>query len=165
MLYIAPDRDTVVLLGYEPAIKVTRLVGWFRDHLLAQAGASECTAASAVTGLRSIGVSAAQFANSQGAQMLKFIGRDVFHDVDQFTLVIGPMPGCGTEQKPPEWWDGGRCLLHEFEGEGKGEGGEEAEMYRGFQAGVGRQFRERDKWMVVGRNRMRIASVYFENGW
>ncbi|KFY61718.1 hypothetical protein V497_02749 [Pseudogymnoascus sp. VKM F-4516 (FW-969)] len=164
VLYIAPDRDTVVLLGYEPAIKVTRLVGWFREHLLEKAGASECALGRSITGLRNIGVSAAQFANSQGAQMLKFIGRDVFYDVEQFVLVIGPMPGCGTEQKPPEGWDGGRCMLRELSEGEEGEGGED-EMYRGFQWGVGRQFKEREGWMVVGRNRMRVASVYFENGW
>ena len=162
MLYIAPDRDTVALLGDEPAIKVTRLVRWFRGHLAAQEGGSSTAA---VTGLRSIGVSAAQFASSQGAQMLRFVGRDLFYDVEEFVLLIGPRPGCGTEQKPPEGWDGGWCGLREFKEGGKGHGEEEEEQYRGFQRGVGRQFREREGWMVVGRNRMRIASVYFENGW
>ncbi|OBT46945.1 hypothetical protein VE00_02497 [Pseudogymnoascus sp. WSF 3629] len=166
VLYIAPDRDTLVLLGDEPAIKVTRLVKWIRDHLDAQA--------SPITGLRNIGLSASQFASSQGAMILRFVGRDLFHDIERFVLVIGPRPGCGTELKPPEGWDGGRCLLREF-GEGQdrweveegeeGHGEEEKEQFRGFQRGVGRQFRERGGWMVVGKNRMRIASVNFENGW
>ncbi|ELR10115.1 hypothetical protein GMDG_04511 [Pseudogymnoascus destructans 20631-21] len=163
VLYIAPDRDTLVLLGDEPTIKVSRLVKWIRDLLAAQE--------SPVTGLRNIGVSASQFASSQGAMILRFVGRDLFEDVERFVLVIGPRPGCGTEVKPPEGWDGGRCLLREFEGaEGEeeeegGHGEEENEQFRGFQRGVGRQFREKGGWMVVGRNRMRIASVYFENGW
>ncbi|OBT91886.1 hypothetical protein VE01_10144 [Pseudogymnoascus verrucosus] len=163
VLYIAPDMDTLVLLGDEPAIRVTRLVKWIRDHLAAQA--------SPITGLRNIGLSASQFANSQGAMILRFVGRDLFHDVERLVLVIGPRPGCGTEVKPPEGWDGGRCLLREFvgvegeEGEERGHGEEEKEQFRGFQRGVGRQFREKGGWMVVGRNRMRIASVGFENGW
>ncbi|KFY27786.1 hypothetical protein V493_03308 [Pseudogymnoascus sp. VKM F-4281 (FW-2241)] len=161
VLYIALDRDTVVLLGDEPAIRVTKLVRWFRGHLAAQAEDNN----SAITGLNFFGVSAANFASTQGAQMLRFVGRDIFHDVDRFVLVIGPRPGCGTELKPPEWWDGGRCGLRDFDGEERGHGVEEKEQYKGFQQGVGRQFREREGWMVVGRNRMRIASVYFENGW
>ncbi|KAL5347361.1 hypothetical protein ACLOAV_007672 [Pseudogymnoascus australis] len=162
VLYIAADRDTLVLLGDEPAIKVVGLMKWFRNHLAAQSAP--------VTGLSRIGVSAAQFASSQGAQILRYVGRDLFFDVERFVLVIGPRPGCGTEQKPPEWWDGGRCGLREFEGEGeeleeRGHGEEEKEQYGGFQRGVGWQFREGGGWMVVGKNRIRIASVYFENGW
>ncbi|OBT90105.1 hypothetical protein VE02_02544 [Pseudogymnoascus sp. 03VT05] len=156
VLYIAPDRDTLVLLGDEPTIKVSRLVKWIRDHLAAQA--------SPVTGLRNIGISASQFASSQGAMILRFVGRDLFVDVERFVLVIGPRPGCGTEVKPPEGWDGGRCLLREFgdpevEEVEEGHGEEEKEQFRGFQRGVGRQFREKAGWMAVGRNRMRIASL------
>ncbi|KIM94001.1 hypothetical protein OIDMADRAFT_173029 [Oidiodendron maius Zn] len=159
VLYISPDRDTVVLLGYAPSMKVTRLVSWFREHIRVQAyglGASGL-----VTGLCSIGVSAAQFTNNQGAQLLRIVGRELFYDVDCFILVIGPGPGCGTEQAPPDWWDGGKCLLRELSQYER----DDEDQYRVFQVGVGRQFRGQDGWMVVGRNRMRIASIYFENGW
>lgn len=158
VLYVSPDRDTVVLLGYEPAIKVTRLVSWFREHIRAQAHGLGVSGL--VTGLCSIGVSAAQFANNQGAQLLRVIGRDLFFDVDHFILVIGSGPGCGTEQAPPDWWDGGKCFLRELSHYERDD-----DQYKGFQAGIGRQFRGQDGWMVVGRNRMRIASIYFENGW
>lgn len=159
VLYVSPDRDTVVLLGYTLAMKVTRLVSWFREHIRLQAHG--LGASGLVTGLCSIGVSAAQFTNNQGAQLLRIIGRELFHDIDCFILVIGTGPGCGTEQAPPDWWDGGKCFLRELSQYERDDG----DLYRGFQAGVGRQFRERDGWMVVGRNRMRIASIYFENGW
>jgi hypothetical protein len=159
VLYVSPDRDTVVVLGYAPAMKVMRLVSWFREHIRVQARG--LGGSGLVTGLCSIGVSAAQFTNNQGAQLLRIIGKELFYDVDCFILVIGPGPGCGTNQAPPDWWDGGRCLLRELS-QYERDGGDQ---YRGFQVGVGRQFRERDGWMVVGRNRMRIASIYFETGW
>lgn len=159
VLYISPDLDTVVLLGYVPAMKVSRLLSWSREHIRVRVHGSG--GHGLVTGLCSIGVSAAQFTNNQGAQLLRIIGRDLFHDVDYFILVIGSGPGYGTEQAPPDWWDGGKCLLREWSQYERDDG----DQYREFKMGVGRQFRERDGWMVVGRNRMRIASIYFENGW
>ncbi|OBT74870.1 hypothetical protein VF21_06787 [Pseudogymnoascus sp. 05NY08] len=158
VLYVSPDRDTVVLLGYEPAMKVTRLVSWFREQIRAQT--HELGVSGLVTGLCNIGVSAAQFTNNNGAQLLQIVGRNLFYDVDHFILVIGPGPGCGTEQAPPAWWDGGKCFLRELSQYERDDG-----QYGGFQAGIGRQFRGRDGWMVVGRNCMKIASIYFENGW
>lgn len=159
VLYISPDSDTVVLLGYVPAMKVSRLVSWFREHIRVRVHGLEGNGQ--VTGLCSIGVSAAQFTNNQGAQLLRIIGRDLFYDVDYFILVIGPEPGFGTKQEPPDWWDGGKCLLREWSQYERDDG----DQCREFQMGVGRQFREQDGWMVVGRNRMRIASINFENGW
>ena len=163
VLYISPDRDTVVLLGYVPAVKVSRLLSWFREQIripvrVPGLGRNNNNNNGLLTGLSSIGVSAAQFTNSQGAQLLRIIGRDLFNDVDDFILVIGSGPGYGTEQAPPDWWHGGKCLLREDERD-------DGDQYREFQMGVGRQFRQRGGWMVVGRNRMRISSIHFENGW
>jgi hypothetical protein len=37
--------------------------------------------------------------------------------------------------------------------------------YREFLNGTGRQFRQGNGWIKIGRNEMRIVSVCFENGW
>lgn len=85
---------------------------------------------------------------------MRFVRKDVFYGVVHFVLLYSPRPGCGMEDAPSPWWDGGRCRLRELSRFERGD-----EQFEEFQAGVGRP----DGWMVVGRNRMRIVCVSFEN--
>lgn len=152
VLYIALDRDTIVLVGEEPAARVTRLVSWFRQN---------DALGNRPVGLRNICISAGHFAHNHGAQMLRVIGRQLFPDVNNFALVIG---SSAMKKAPPAWWVGGRCFLHEFPSRVEGGEGED-ENYKAFVTGVGRQFREGDGWMVIGKTEIRIVGLRFENTW
>lgn len=145
VLYLALDRDTLVLLAEQSAARVVRLMNWIRQQ---DRGA-----------IHRFCISAGYFTHALGAQMLRIIGREVFHDVDNFGLVIGSNARRGV---PPDWWRGGTCALREFPSD---EGYDEDDGYGEFVAGIGHQFREKNGWMAVGKKEMQIVSLRFEHGW
>ncbi|SPO04528.1 uncharacterized protein DNG_07213 [Cephalotrichum gorgonifer] len=151
VLYVALDRDTIVLLGDVPAARVTQLVHWFRRHDLS---------GGVPVGLRRFSTSAGHFAHDHGAAMLRIVGQQLFSDLDYFALSIGR---AARSTAPPAWWSGGRCYLRELQDEVEAQ--DDDGDYREFLNGVGRQFKQGSGWMKIGRNEMRIASVCFENGW
>lgn len=151
VLYVALDRDTIVMLGIVPAARVTQLVHWFRRHDHSR---------DLSVGLRRFCTGAGHFAHNHGAAMLQIIGRQLFSDIDYFALTIGSV---AMATAPPAWWSGGRCYLRDFQDQVGAQ--EDDGDYRGFLEGTGRQFRQGNGWMRIGRNEMRVASVCFENGW
>ena len=146
VLYIALDRDSVVLLGLESAQSVTQLVHYFN-----QGGHGQRSVTESDRGLRSFGVSATHFAHDHGAAMLRIIGGTLFRDLESFSLWISEFE---MAKAPPPWWVGGQCRLHEFES------GQQ------FLTGVRFQFWDQDGWLVVGRYVvMKVVDIHFENGW
>jgi hypothetical protein len=151
VLYVALDRDTIVLLGDVSAAKVTQLVHWFRLHDPSR---------DLPVGLQRFCTSAGHFAHNHGAAMLRIIGQQLFSDVDFFALSIG---SAARATAPPAWWSGGRCHLRELQDQVDPQ--EEDGDYREFLNRTGRQFRQGNGWINIGKNEMRIVSVCFENGW
>jgi len=88
--------------------------------------------------------------------MLRIIGQQLFYDIDDFAFMVG---SSARDKTPPAWWKGGKCTLHTSQGR---DGGLD---FEGFAVGIARQFREGDRWMVVGKKPMRVVSLQFENGW
>lgn len=144
LLYLALDRDTLVLLAEEPAARVVRLVNWLRQ----QDGG----------GLYRFCVSAGHFAHPLGAHNREFIGGEVFHDVENFGLMIG---SSARRRAPSDWSREGTYALPEFPSE---EGYDEDDGYEAFGAGMARKFREKDGWMVAGKREMQIASLRLQHG-
>ncbi|KAL2127975.1 hypothetical protein VTI74DRAFT_9912 [Chaetomium olivicolor] len=149
VLYLNLEQDMVILLGDLHYARLTRLLDWFRkmDRPIRRRN----TGAGRPKGLRRLGMSVALWAHEVGAATLKAFARTVFADMDDFVLFMYP------ERLPPPSWTGGPCVLKEAAAD--------ADYYRRFVIGRGRQFRVGDGWMVVGQRPMRVAEISFEEGW
>jgi 2-succinyl-5-enolpyruvyl-6-hydroxy-3-cyclohexene-1-carboxylate synthase len=168
VLYLDLEQDTVVMLGDLHYTRLTRLLDWFRkmDNKPTTAARQQqrrrdadnnnnnTTSSSSSTrgkGLRRLAMSVALWAHEVGAATLKAFARTVFADIEEFVLFMY------SEQLPPSTWGGGLCLLEEAAAD--------ADHYRRFLIGRGRQFRVGNDWMVVGQRPMKVADICFEEGW
>ncbi|KAJ4286862.1 hypothetical protein N0V88_007874 [Collariella sp. IMI 366227] len=149
VLHLNLEHDMVLLLGDLHYARLTRLLEWFRkmDRPPRRKGAHP----GRPKGLRRLGMSVALWAHEVGAATLKAFARTVFADIDDFVLFMYP------ERMPPPSWVGGPCVLENAEAD--------ADIYRRFVIGRGRQFRVGDGWMVVGQRPMKVAEISFEEGW
>lgn len=108
-------------------------------------------------GLYRLCISASNFTHTFGGRMLRDAARDVFYDVENFALAIGRN---ARGEAPPDWWEEGTCALEEFPSdEHPGDDG-----YKALSEGIGHQFKDGDRWIVVGKREMRIVSLRFEHG-
>ncbi|KAK4096709.1 hypothetical protein N658DRAFT_501277 [Parathielavia hyrcaniae] len=155
VLYLNLEHDTVVLLGDLHYTRLTKLLDWFRAQDRPAPGRARRRGAAGATGegkgLRKLAMSVALWAHEVGAATLKAFARTVFADMDEFTLFMYP------DRLPPPDWTGGSCVLEEADAD--------ADYYRRFIVGRGRQFRVGDGWMVVGQQPMKVAELSFEGGW
>ncbi|KAK3309251.1 uncharacterized protein B0T15DRAFT_526689 [Chaetomium strumarium] len=160
VLYLNLEQDTVVLLGDLHYTRLTRLLDWFRkmDNKPTRGQQRRRDADDATTspstrgkGLRRLAMSVALWAHEVGAATLKAFARTVFADIEEFVLFMY------SERLPPPTWGGGLCLLEEAAAD--------ADYYRRFLIGRGRQFRVGNDWMVVGQRPMKVADICFEEGW
>ncbi|KAK4239551.1 hypothetical protein C8A03DRAFT_42870 [Achaetomium macrosporum] len=156
VLYLNLEQDTVVLLGDLHYTRLTRLLDWFRKMdkptpRQLRRRDSTGVASTRGKGLRRLAMSVALWAHEVGAATLKAFARTVFADIEEFVLFMY------SEQLPPPTWGGGLCLLEEAAAD--------ADYYRRFLIGRGRQFRVGNDWMVVGQRPMKVADICFEEGW
>ncbi|KAK4120995.1 hypothetical protein N657DRAFT_578671 [Parathielavia appendiculata] len=155
VLYLNLEHDTVVLLGDLHYTRLTKLLDWFRMKDRPTSGrprhSDVAGGAGKEKGLRKLAMSVALWAHEVGAATLKAFARTVFADMDEFTLFMYP------DRLPPPEWTGGVCMLEEADAD--------ADYYRRFIIGRGRQFRVGNGWMVVGQQPMKVAEISFEGGW
>jgi len=146
-LYINLVEDTVVLCSEVAFFRVKRLLEWFRKQGVGRMGRNSGP------GLRKLAMSVKAWAIAgPAAQVLKVFGKTVFADIDEFRLFFY------DEWVPPEAWTGARCELVAFS--------PEDDAYRRFLMGRGKQFREGDGWMKVGKQPMEVVEVRFhDEGW
>lgn len=102
-------------------------------------------------GLRRLAMAAAPWTHAAAALTLKAFARTLFADVEEFVLFMY------AEPVPPDTWRGGRCVLEEA--------CEEEDAYRRFVIGRGKQFREGDEWMVVGKRPIKVVDIRFLDEW
>lgn len=141
VLYVDPAEDTVVLCAEVVFLRVKRLLDWFRQQ--DRAG----------RGLRKLAMSVKAWAISgPAAQALKAFGATLFGDIDEFCLFFY------DDWVPPEAWTGARCELVGLS--------PDEDVYRRFLMGKGRQFRDGDRWIVVGKRPMEVVEIRFhDEGW
>ncbi|KAK0638512.1 hypothetical protein B0T16DRAFT_421284 [Cercophora newfieldiana] len=154
LLYLNPEEDMVVMLGDLNYSRLTHLLEWFRkqDAAYHNGRRSGSGAAGRGKGLRRMAMSVGPWAHAVGAATLKAFARTVFADVEEFVMFNYKAP------IPPETWRGGRVVLQEA--------CTEDEAYRQFFVfGRGKQFREGDGWVVVGKRPIKIADIQFLEGW
>jgi hypothetical protein len=149
VLYLNLEQDTVVLLGDLHYTRLTKLLDWFRK--MDRPTRRRDAGAAKGKGLRKLAMSVAPWAHEVGAAMLKAFARTIFADIDEFILFMY------SERLPPPDWTGGPCVLEEAAAD--------TDYYRRFVIGRGRQFREGNSWVVVGRQPMKVADISFEGGW
>ncbi|KAK0609596.1 hypothetical protein B0T17DRAFT_501511 [Bombardia bombarda] len=154
VLYVNLEVDMIVLLGAEQ--HYGRLVGfldWCRvmDNIADVYSPPPPPPPNKGRGIRRLAMSVAPWAHRVGAATLKAFARTVFADMDEFVLFVY------AERMPPGNWAGGRCELDEVDGSNY--------HYREFVTGRGKQFREGDGWMVVGKRPMRVVDLRFVDGW
>lgn len=150
VLYLNLEQDTVVLLGDLHFARMTRLLEWFRDAdmpLVRRRGA----AVTRGKGLRRLAMSVAPWWTEVAAATLKAFARTVFADLEQFALFMY------SATIPPPSWTGGQCVLEDAS--------PDADYYRRYVVGKGRQFRVGDGWMVVGQRPMKVSDLTFDDGW
>ncbi|KAK0716122.1 hypothetical protein B0H67DRAFT_489774 [Lasiosphaeris hirsuta] len=143
VLYISLEADTVVLLGDLHYGRLTTLLEWFRAQDVGRGRAGK--------GVRRLAMGVAQWAHEVGARTLKAFARSVFADLEEFVLFMY------KERMPPEEWTGGRCVLEEA--------CLDDDYYRRFVIGKGKQFREGNGWMAVGKRPMKVVDLQFLDGW
>ncbi|KAK3377435.1 hypothetical protein B0H63DRAFT_477197 [Podospora didyma] len=137
-LYLNLVHDTVIVLGSVHFSRLTRLLGWFRAE--DRSG----------TGLRRLAMSVASWAHEAGAATLKLFARTGFTDVEEFVLLMY------NDLGPPADWTGGRVVFKPCR---------DTDYHRRFVMGKGKQFREGDGWMVVGKQPLKVVDVNFLNSW
>ncbi|KXX75593.1 hypothetical protein MMYC01_206570 [Madurella mycetomatis] len=147
VLYLNLEHDMVVLLGDLHYVRLTKLLEWFRKMDVAGRRA----AGARVSGLRRLAMSVAPWAHEVGAATLKAFALTVFADIEEFVLFMY------TDRMPPSSWTGGPCVLEEASAD--------ADYYRRFVMGRGKQFRADGDWMVVGQHPMKVAEIRFDDGW
>jgi len=149
ILYFNPEEDTLVLLGDLNYGRLAFLMEWVRkqEHATTRKRRKEGRG----KGLRRIAMSVAPWSHMVGAQTLKAFARTVFADVEEFVLFVY------KESVPPGEWKGGRVVLEEAD--------EEEDSYRRFVVGRGMQFREGERWMVVGKRPIKVVDIKFLEGW
>lgn len=152
VLYLNLEQDTVVVLGDLQCARLVKLLDWFRraDSLAARRGKNGGTTRGK-GGLRRLAMSVAPWTHEVGAAALKAFARTLFVDLDEFVLFMY------SERLPPPAWRGGPCVLEEASAD--------ADYYRRFLVGRGRQFRSGDGWMAVGQRPMKVADIRFDDGW
>ncbi|KAK0741394.1 hypothetical protein B0T18DRAFT_440681 [Schizothecium vesticola] len=140
-LYVDPTHDTVVLCAEVVFLRVKRLLDWFRQQ------------DARGRGLRKLAMSVKAWAISgPAAQALKVFGRTLFGEIDEFYLFFY------DDWVPPETWTGARCELVRLS--------PDEDVYRRFLMGKGRQFRDGDRWIVVGKRPMEVVEIRFhDEGW
>ncbi|KAK1834899.1 hypothetical protein QBC39DRAFT_368613 [Podospora conica] len=142
-LYVNLAEDTVVLCSEVAFMRLKRLLDWFRQQDGRGGG----------RGLRKLAMSVKAWAISgPAAQALKAFGNAQFGEVDEFYLFFY------DDWVPPEAWTGARCELVGFS--------PDEDVYRRFLMGRGRQFRDGDGWIVVGKRPMEVVEIRFhDEGW
>ncbi|KAL2159065.1 hypothetical protein VTH06DRAFT_2824 [Thermothelomyces fergusii] len=147
VLYLNLEQDTVVLLGDLQYVHIMRLLDDFRrlDRPRAWNLNTACG-----KGLRRLGMSVAFWIHDAGAAALEMFARKAFTNIEEFILFTYDKP------LPPSDWRG-LCVLSEIDING--------DFYRDFRMGRGRQFRDKDGWMVVGKGPMKLADICFQEGW
>ncbi|KAK4442738.1 hypothetical protein QBC34DRAFT_224233 [Podospora aff. communis PSN243] len=154
LLYLNPEEDTVVLLGDLNYGRLTTLLEWFRKQDAAYySGRRSGRSQGKGKGVRRLAMSVAPWSHMVGAATLKAFARTVFADVEEFVLFIYKEP------VPPDGWGGGRVVLEEATAE------EDDAYRRYFVFGRGKQFREGDGWISVGKRPLKIADIQFLEGW
>ncbi|KAK3373107.1 hypothetical protein B0T24DRAFT_249947 [Lasiosphaeria ovina] len=155
VLYLNLAQDTVILLGDLHYARLVRLLAWFRDEDGRHHGnrAPRCGGGGGGRGkgLRHLAMSVAPWGHPVGAATLKVYARSAFADIEEFVLFMY------NERMPPADWAGGRCMLVGASAD--------ADHYRRFVMGRGKQFREGDGWMVVGKRPMKVVDIWFADGW
>ena len=153
LLYVNPEEDTVVLLGDLDYGRLTNLLEWFRKEDAAYHSGRRGAGAGGGRGkgLRRLAMSVAPWSHAVGAATLKAFARTVFADVEEFVMFIYKEP------IPPETWRGGRVVLQEACAE--------EDAYRRFVIGRGKQFREGNGWVVVGKRPIKVVDIQFLEGW
>ncbi|GAB1313762.1 hypothetical protein MFIFM68171_03972 [Madurella fahalii] len=148
VLYLNLEQDMVVLLGDLHYVRLTKLLEWFRKTDVAR---RRTTAAARASGLRRLAMSVAPWAHEVGAATLKAFALTIFADIEEFVLFMY------TDRMPPPSWSGGPCVLEEASAD--------ADYYRRFVMGRGKQFRADADWMIVGQRPMKVAEIRFDDGW
>jgi hypothetical protein len=149
VLYLNLEHDTVVLLGDLHYARLTRLLEWFRKADVTTR--RRTAAATRGKGLRRLAMSVAPWWTEVAAATLKAFARTVFADIEEFVLFMY------SASLPPPSWTGGHCVL--------GEASVDADYYRRFVVGKGRQFRAGNGWMVVGQRPIKVGDLSFDDGW
>ena len=138
VLYICPEVDTVVVLGDADLRRLTVL---FSDCLRRN---------TACGGLKRLALSVASWTHEGAGASLRVFARTVFRDLEELTLFMF------TERVPPADWFGGVCSLSDCS---------ETDYYKRFAMGRGRQLKNGDTWMIVGKKELRIMDLDFRVGW
>ena len=153
VLYVCPAVDTVVVLGELHFNRLTRLLDWFRTQDISTRGRGKGNGKG--RGIRRLAMSAPLWAHDAGAPTLRAFSRTVFADLDEFVLFLY------EAYAPPDAWacrgEGGCVLLDEVP--------TNADYYRRFVLGTGKQFRHGAGWMVVGKRPLKVADLHFVDGW
>jgi hypothetical protein len=136
VLYINPAVDTVVVLGELQYRRLQNLFATVRSQ------DPDCK------GLQRVGLSVACWAHDYAGATLRIWANTLFRFLDQFILLLY------TERQPPGQFRGGECELVATEGESA------LEPY----VRDTREFRNGDKWLIVGNNEMSVMSLRFLPG-
>ncbi|PSR79523.1 hypothetical protein BD289DRAFT_375405, partial [Coniella lustricola] len=166
VLYIAPDHDTVCILGQHSDIpRLTGVMRSFRheDPL--------------GVGIKNLGLSVKGWGWAGSAMMLRQLssgmsggvgaagGWDLLFRIEQLVLFM-----YAEQQPPPAWQDRGTSGLQAFTGTGNRcelvQCEEANPSYRWWAAGKGKQFWDREGGMIkIGENAIRVMELEFQDGW
>lgn len=162
-LYVAPNDDTVCLLGQDSDFaKLSHVMRTFRE------------ADPLGLGIGRLGLSVRGWGYGGSAFMMKNLGRTQLRNLDQLVLFM-----YGEHQPPPAWRVKGSAMLEgeereRYRREGNRcelipcEGGSAWYAYKVWSGGKGRQFWDQDgNVMRIGRqnNEIRIMDLEFKAGW
>ncbi|KAK3938019.1 hypothetical protein QBC46DRAFT_171023 [Diplogelasinospora grovesii] len=150
VLYLNLETDMVVVLGDLQFARLTRLLDWFRTKDIGFGAVGRRQAQTHGKGLRRLALSVAPWAHESGARTLGAFALTVFANIEEFVLFMY------TERMPPQSWAGGVCLLQDCEDD---------DYYKRFAMERGKQFREGQGWMVVGKRAMKVVDIQFVDGW
>jgi hypothetical protein len=137
-LYLNPAVDTIAILGDLDFYRLSSFLSDIRHR------------DPAGNGLRRLAVSARWTSHGGAGSSIRMIVKAMFPELDEFIVYLF------DGSLPPDGWVNGTCLLEDCVGKN---------IYETFKAGGGRNLRDGDEWMVIGKSKVRIMQLTFISGW
>lgn len=139
VLYVSPAVDTVVILGELDFDRLNSLLSDFRRRDGGEGA-----------GLRHLAVSARWTYHAGVGATMRLFARTMFRDLDEMVVFMF------DERNPPDDWVGGVCSLEDCSS---------TDYYKRYAMGRGRELRDGNSWMVIGKKELRVMDLSFRTGW
>lgn len=138
VLYVNTAIDTVAVLGDLDYRRMSTLFTDWRRY--------DPTG----LGLTRLAISASWTYHQGAGDSIRMLMKHMFPELNQLTVFMS------MERIPPADWPGGGCSLDDCT---------YTDSYKRYAMGKGSEMRNGDKWMIVGKNEIRVMDLNFRVGW